>query len=179
VPLCDLHRLTQQPKVLSSPPDSGCTRACEPDAPRSVTSDCSRCCGLIVRICFRDAHRMVLSVRRRIHCGMGRFCFAFFARILLIRKDFWDGCRRCVEFLASHGERDGDPKVSASACTKTTTSPPRKGHYSDVQPNVAQRRSPPPPLPAAARTGSKPTGNSLTHTAPPFRASASVVAHTA
>jgi len=33
----------------------------------------------------------VLSVLSRIHCGSGRFCFIFFARVRLVRKDFWDG----------------------------------------------------------------------------------------
>ena len=34
---------------------------------------------------------MVLSVRRRNHWGRGRFCLIFLARILLVRKDFWEG----------------------------------------------------------------------------------------
>ena len=35
---------------------------------------------------------MVLSVRKRIHWGMGRFCLAFLASFILIRKVFCDGC---------------------------------------------------------------------------------------
>lgn len=35
---------------------------------------------------------MVLSVRKRIHWGMGRFCLAFLASLFLMRKVFWDGC---------------------------------------------------------------------------------------
>ena len=35
---------------------------------------------------------MVLSVRRRIHCGMGRFCFCFLARCFLILNVFMEGC---------------------------------------------------------------------------------------
>jgi hypothetical protein len=42
----------------------------------------------------KSAHRMVLSVRNRIHCGMGRFCFAFFASFILMRKVFCDGCSK-------------------------------------------------------------------------------------
>ena len=38
------------------------------------------------------AHRIVLSVRNRIHCGMGRFCLAFLASFILMRKVFCDGC---------------------------------------------------------------------------------------
>lgn len=32
---------------------------------------------------------MVLPVRRRIHCGMGRFCFCAFASLVFVRKDLW------------------------------------------------------------------------------------------
>lgn len=32
---------------------------------------------------------MVLSVRRRIHWGMGRFCFFALASFCLVRKDLW------------------------------------------------------------------------------------------
>ena len=38
-------------------------------------------------------HRMVLPVRKRIHCGIGRFCFCFFPRIRLILNDLCDGWR--------------------------------------------------------------------------------------
>jgi len=31
-------------------------------------------------------YRMVLPVRMRIHCGMGRFCFSFLANLDLMRK---------------------------------------------------------------------------------------------
>ena len=34
---------------------------------------------------------MVLPVRRRTHCGMGRFCFCFLASVRLVRKDLKDG----------------------------------------------------------------------------------------
>ena len=43
------------------------------------------------------AHRMVLSVRSRIHCGIGRFCFCFLPKMRLILKDLcdgWQGARR-------------------------------------------------------------------------------------
>ena len=43
----------------------------------------------------RDAghatYRMRLSVRRRIHWGIGRFCFIFFARKSFVRRDLCDG----------------------------------------------------------------------------------------
>lgn len=39
-----------------------------------------------------STYRMVLSVRRRIHWGMGRFCFCFFAKCFLILNVFWEGC---------------------------------------------------------------------------------------
>jgi hypothetical protein len=35
---------------------------------------------------------MVLSVRMRIQCGMGRFCLIFFASFFLILNVLWDGC---------------------------------------------------------------------------------------
>ena len=35
---------------------------------------------------------ILLFVRNRIHCGIGRFCFAFFASTRFILKVFWDGC---------------------------------------------------------------------------------------
>ena len=38
------------------------------------------------------AHRMVLPVRMRIHCGMGRFCFSFFASVFFVLKLLWAGC---------------------------------------------------------------------------------------
>lgn len=52
---------------------------------------------------------MELSVRKRIHCGMGRFCLAFFASFCLMRKVFWDGCahteqRRVSTSTAERGE---------------------------------------------------------------------------
>ena len=34
---------------------------------------------------------MVLSVRMRIHWGMGRFCFCFFPKMRLILNDLCDG----------------------------------------------------------------------------------------
>src|SRR5688572_16571702 len=41
--------------------------------------------------CGRRTYRMVLSVRRRIHCGIGRFWRCFFARIFFTLNDLWDG----------------------------------------------------------------------------------------
>ncbi len=41
---------------------------------------------------------MVLPVRRRIHCGIGRFCFCALASFCFVRKDLWDcGSVRSVE----------------------------------------------------------------------------------
>lgn len=37
---------------------------------------------------------IVLPVRNRIQCGMGRFCLAFFAKCFLILKVLFDGCAR-------------------------------------------------------------------------------------
>lgn len=42
-------------------------------------------------------------MRRRIHCGMGLFCFCFFPRMRLILKDLWDGCGNGV--FEALGER--------------------------------------------------------------------------
>ena len=38
------------------------------------------------------AHLILLSVRKRIHCGIGLFCLAFFASFRLMRNVFCDGC---------------------------------------------------------------------------------------
>lgn len=43
---------------------------------------------------------MVLPVLRRIHWGIGRFCFWALASFCLVRKDFWDYSRRIS--LAPH-----------------------------------------------------------------------------
>lgn len=56
------------------------------------------------------AHRIVLSVRNRIHWGIGRFCFAFFASFILMRKVFCDGCSKTV-----HGIWSGGLKLSFPA----------------------------------------------------------------
>ena len=49
-------------------------------------------------------YRMVLSVFIRNQCGMGRFCFCFFASFILIWKLFWDGivARPPSPLLVSH-----------------------------------------------------------------------------
>jgi hypothetical protein len=36
-----------------------------------------------------ESHLMVLPVLRRIHCGMGRFCFCALASFCFVRKDLW------------------------------------------------------------------------------------------
>ena len=36
-------------------------------------------------------YRMRLSVRMRIHCGIGLFCFSFFASVFLTRNDLLHG----------------------------------------------------------------------------------------
>lgn len=36
-----------------------------------------------------QSYRMVLSVRRRIHWGIGRFCFFALASFCFVRKDLW------------------------------------------------------------------------------------------
>jgi len=38
----------------------------------------------------KTTYRIVLPVRRRIHCGMGRFCFWALASFCFVRKDLWD-----------------------------------------------------------------------------------------
>ena len=39
------------------------------------------------------AHRILFPVRMRIHWGMGRFCFSFFARVFFVRKVLLAGLR--------------------------------------------------------------------------------------
>ena len=41
-----------------------------------------------------EAHRMRLPVRMRIHWGIGRFCFSFFASVFFVFKLLFAGCRR-------------------------------------------------------------------------------------
>lgn len=42
-----------------------------------------------IRFSRGQSYRMVLSVRRRIHWGMGRFCFFALASFCFVRKDLW------------------------------------------------------------------------------------------
>jgi hypothetical protein len=44
-----------------------------------------------------ESYLMVLLVLRRIHWGMGRFCFCARASFCLVRKDFWD-CSECQSY---------------------------------------------------------------------------------
>lgn len=50
----------------------------------------------------RRAYRMVLPVRRRIHWGIGRFCFWALASFCLVRNDLW---------LCSGKETPGQPVI--------------------------------------------------------------------
>lgn len=43
----------------------------------------------LLRFSRGQSYRMVLSVRRRIHWGMGRFCFFALASFCFVRKDLW------------------------------------------------------------------------------------------
>lgn len=58
-------------------------------------------------------HRIVFPVRRRIHWGMGRFCFWALASFCFVRKDLWDweagqlGPRRAVWVLVIGGALTG------------------------------------------------------------------------
>ena len=45
-----------------------------------------------------ETYRIVLPVRRRIHCGIGRFCFCAFASFCFVRNDLWD-CSRKVNMI--------------------------------------------------------------------------------
>jgi len=48
-------------------------------------------------------YRIVLPVRRRIHCGIGRFCFWAFASFCFVRKDLWD----CISLVRYFWGRKG------------------------------------------------------------------------
>lgn len=70
---------------------------------RGGVSACAQCSFARARMRFSlsplslvcsCSDRMVLSVRRRIHCGIGRFWRCFFARIFFTLKVLLDGCRR-------------------------------------------------------------------------------------
>ena len=64
--------------------------------------------SLVRRQCLRLAlYRMVLPVRRRIHWGMGRFCFAFLASLVLVRVDLCDGIVTTATAPQHHGTRGG------------------------------------------------------------------------
>ena len=41
-----------------------------------------------------ELYRILLFVRMRIHCGIGRFCFSFFASVILVRKLLLAGISR-------------------------------------------------------------------------------------
>ena len=53
------------------------------------------------------AHRILLPVRMRIHCGMGRFCLSFLASVFLVAIDLLAGCER---------ERGGGCAGEQAAC---------------------------------------------------------------
>lgn len=55
------------------------------------------------------SYLMVLPVLRRIHCGIGRFCFCALASFCLVRKDLWlcKRIRQYIELLRAAGERTG------------------------------------------------------------------------
>lgn len=59
------------------------------------------------------SHRILLSVRNRIHGGMGRFCRALRASFFLMMKVFWLGCRQ-----AGHGGVVRGEVSAASASTR-------------------------------------------------------------
>lgn len=46
-------------------------------------------CVVMEYISWDQSYRMVLSVRRRIHWGIGRFCFLALASFCFVRKDLW------------------------------------------------------------------------------------------
>lgn len=46
-----------------------------------------------------ESYLMVLPVLKRIHCGMGRFCFCARASFCFVRKDLWD-CHVLVSIYA-------------------------------------------------------------------------------
>ena len=55
--------------------------------------DVSHCVGQFQSIvCV--SYLIVLSVLRRIQWGMGLFCFWATAKVRLVLKDFWEGCRK-------------------------------------------------------------------------------------
>ena len=71
---------------------------------------CSGCTALkLHQQVVQKTHRMVLSVRRRIHCGIGRFCFCFFPKMRLILNDLWDGCGASNERRESSGHAGAQP----------------------------------------------------------------------
>ena len=54
-----------------------------------------------------SGYRMVLSVRRRIQWGTGRFCFIFLPRMRFVLKDLWDGYKTRVSSVYRHvGEEE-------------------------------------------------------------------------
>lgn len=67
---------------------------------------------------------MVLSVRRRIHCGMGLFCFCFLPRMRLILKDLWDGCGDAKR--RTPGERSARVMTADTTSRKERQAPPTR-----------------------------------------------------
>ena len=52
------------------------------------------------------SHRILLSVRMRIHCGIGRFCLSFLASVFLVRRDLLAGCGGAGMWARSDGEEE-------------------------------------------------------------------------
>lgn len=77
------------------------------------------------------SYRMVLSVLRRIHWGMGRFCFLALASLTLVRKLLWL-CWSCRSAMVSpHVPRQ------SSGCSALPRIIDRSGVAASVCPVVA------------------------------------------
>ena len=105
-PLCDMPPAIQirpDPSEASRYRCESCASAfalrctCEPsiDQPPVQSTTGPRYAFLKRSESIVQTYRMVLPVRRRIHCGMGRFCFWALASFCFVRKDLWDCHRHC------------------------------------------------------------------------------------
>lgn len=97
-------------------------------------------CSALREFTGAGTNRMRLSVRMRIHCGMGRFCLSRLASVFLVRRDLWAGC----------GWGGGATSQTAVLCDGSASAEQRRRSQQGRQRHYA-RRSRHGALPPAAR----------------------------
>lgn len=82
------------------------------------------------------SHRILLSVRRRIQCGIGLFCFCFLPKVTLVRNDLWEGCginyqhiKRDSKARGGEGRSGVGVREIERVISITEPKPPRTGTF--------------------------------------------------